>query len=63
MNRNKLLVEVATFDNALSDDADAESIRKIDYNKKQDRAWFANHTLWALSNNRTVQTTPIQGAK
>lgn len=63
MNRNKLPVEVATFLVDAPDDADAESIRKIDYNKKQDRTWLANHSLWALNNRRIVQTTPILGAK
>lgn len=58
-NNRKLPVEVATFLVDSPDDADAESIRKIDYNKKQDRAWLANHSLWALNNRRIVQTTPI----
>lgn len=62
MTRNrKLFVEVATFDNSKPDDAEADSIRKIDYNKKQDRAWYVNHTLWAISNNKTVQITPLAG--
>jgi len=54
----KVLVATYEMEQADSNDLTVESTKVINYHSSSDRKWLANHCMWALHNNRGVQTEP-----